>query len=50
LVDGDRNHHAVDEFKGECITIFGAIEDRCTRENDFLFPLAETGKRPPLAA
>src|SRR5688572_8793682 len=23
-----------EEFKGECITIFGAIEDRCSRENE----------------
>ena len=30
-----------DAFKAECITIFGAIEDRCTRENDLLFPLAD---------
>jgi hypothetical protein len=39
-----------DEFKGECITIFGAIEDRCTRENELLFPLADAVSHGNLAA
>jgi hypothetical protein len=30
-----------DLFKAEGTAIFGAIEDRCKRENDLLFPLAE---------
>jgi hypothetical protein len=39
-----------DEFKGECVTIFGAIEDRCTRENELLFPLVNAASRGSLAA
>ena len=39
-----------DQFRAEGIAICHAIEDRCRRENDLLFPLAEAGRRPPLAA
>lgn len=39
-----------DAFKAECIAIFGAIEDRCTRENELLFPLADAVGRGSLAA
>lgn len=39
-----------DQFRSEGIAICHAIEDRCRRENDLLFPLAEANKRPPLAA
>jgi hypothetical protein len=39
-----------DVFKVEGTAIFGAIEDRCKRENALLFPLADANKRPPLAA
>ncbi|HMI41852.1 MAG TPA: hemerythrin domain-containing protein [Sphingomicrobium sp.] len=39
-----------DEFKGECITIFAAIDDRCTRENDLLFPLVDAASQTSLAA
>ncbi len=39
-----------DRFKTECIAIFAAIEDRCTRENELLFPLAEGGGKTSLAA
>ena len=39
-----------DQFQAEGIAICHAIEDRCRRENDLLFPLAEANKRPPLAA
>ena len=39
-----------DEFKGECITIFGAIEESCTRENELLFPLADAVSHGNLAA
>lgn len=38
------------QFRTEGGTIFHAIEDRCRRENDLLFPLAEANRRPPLAA
>ncbi len=39
-----------EEFRAECITIFGAIEDRCSRENELLFPLADAAGRGSLAA
>ena len=39
-----------EEFKAECITIFGAIEDRCSRENELLFPLADAASQANLAA
>lgn len=39
-----------DQFRAEAIAICHAIEDRCRRENDLLFPLAEAAIRPPLAA
>ena len=38
------------QFRAEGFAIFPAIEDRCRRENDLLFPLAEGSRRPPLAA
>jgi len=38
------------EFKAECVAIFGAIEDRCTRENELLFPLADAVSPGSLAA
>ena len=31
-----------EEFRTEGIVIFDAIEERCTRENELLFPLADT--------
>jgi hypothetical protein len=39
-----------EEFKAECTTIFAAIEDRCTRENELLFPLADAASQASLAA
>ena len=38
------------QFQADGSAIFHAIEDRCRRENDLLFPLAEARRRPPLAA
>ena len=39
-----------EEFKAECATIFAAIDDRCSRENELLFPLADAAYRRGLAA
>jgi hypothetical protein len=39
-----------EEFKGECTTIFAAIEDRCRREDELLFPLADAANKTSLAA
>ena len=39
-----------EEFKCECITSFAAIEDRCTREDELLFPLADAVGQTSLAA
>ena len=36
--------------QGRMHTIFGAIEDRCSRENELLFPLAESGSSRSMPA
>jgi len=39
-----------DRFKVDCVAVFAAIEDRCARENELLFPLADAAGQARFAA